>query len=43
MWKRDYLNLGAGGETDIYKKFKGEFWMVRIENSMKMSFQLKKD
>ncbi len=39
MWKGDYLNLGAGAETGIYKG--GEpFWDVSVEDAMPMTLTL---
>ena len=36
MWKGDYLNLGAGAETGIYKG--GEpFWDVAVDDAMPMT------
>ncbi len=39
MWKGDYLNMGAGAETGIYKG--GEpFWDVSVEDAMPMTLTL---
>lgn len=39
MWKGDYLNLGAGAETGIYKG--GEpFWTVSVEDALPMTLAL---
>lgn len=39
MWKGDYLNMGAGAETGIYKG--GElFWDVSVEDALPMTLTL---
>lgn len=41
-WKGDYLNLGAGAELGVYKKwaYGNEIWIVDKNLSMKMTLQL---
>ena len=40
-WKGDYINLGAGAETGIYKKGIGEHYFTATEWAQKMQLSLK--
>lgn len=45
MWKGDYLNLGAGAETGIYKDpiFWGFHWQAAVDDALPMTLTVKYD
>lgn len=44
-WKGDYLNLGAGAELGVYKRwaYDSEFWIVDKSQAMNMTLKLTKN
>ena len=40
-WKGDYINLGAGAETGIYKKGIGDHYFTATDLAQKMQLNLK--
>lgn len=40
-WKGDYMNLGAGAETGIYKSYTDTHWLTAKENATDMELTLK--
>jgi len=40
-WKGDYMNLGAGAETGIYKFYTDTHWLTAKENATNMELTLK--
>ena len=39
-WKGEYMNLGAGAETGIYKKFSDTHWLTAKEKRTDMELKL---
>ena len=39
-WKGDYMNLGTGAETGIYKKYSDTHWLTATEKSTDMELNL---